>query len=255
MNIGGSPGGNEALKEKYEEMHAAGPLAWFSDGQEERELILQMGQPWTGKNVLEIGCGKGQLCWMMSEEGCRVLGVDYSKTAIANAEKLHPGVEFAVKNYRDISGSGERVVLQGVLEHLDHPWDDLLWILENLVNDHGDVITSSPAFVNPRGFVWMALHAAGAVMSKTDLHHLHPWDFEAFAKDHGYQIEWKTCDYDWANGQKMIADLMQRLPLALRDGGIRVDNTRLAELLTWLKTAAQYQPLAMGATAVYKISK
>lgn len=255
MNIGEFPDGNEALREKYEEMHARGPTAWFGDGQEERALILKMGQPWTGKTVLEIGCGEGQLCSMMAENGAKVVGIDYSHTAIAKAQESYPHLEFASKNYREVSGKGARVVLQGVLEHFDNPWDELLWIMKNLVEDHGDVITSSPAFVNPRGFIWMALHAAGAVMSKTDIHFLNPWEFESFAQKHGFSIDWRSCDFDWANGAKMVEDLTQRLPLALRDGGIRIDNTRLAELLIWIKTAAPWQPLAMGATAVYRISK
>jgi len=252
---GESPGGNEALQEKYEEMHSIGPKAWFGDGKEERELILKMGQPWTGKTVLEIGCGEGDLCGLMVEQGARVAGVDYSSVAIEKAAQKYPLVDFVAKPYREVGGKGVRLVMQGVLEHFDDPWGELKWIFDNLVEEHGDVITSSPAFVNPRGFVWMALDALGAVMTKTDLHFLNPWDFEEFCKLHHYHLEWRSCDFDWANGQKMVDDLTQRIPLALKDGGIRAETKNLAVLLDWLKMAAKYQPLAMGATAVYRISK
>lgn len=234
-------------------MHQKGPAAWFGSGEEERATILSMGQPWAGKSVLEIGCGEGDLCHLMQTEGATVAGIDYSGVAISKAMEKYPDVDFAEKDYRAISGKGSRVVMQGVLEHLDDPFAELLWIMENLVET--DLITSSPAFVNPRGFVWMALDAIGAKMSKTDLHFLSPWNFEEFCKRYGYALEWRSCDYDWANGQKMVDDLMQRLPLALADGKIPFDNTHMAEFLQWLKIAAQWSPLAMGATAVYRVSK
>ncbi len=48
---------NEDLKRKYDEMHSEGPSAWFGQGEEERKLILEMGEPWP-HFILEIGCGE-----------------------------------------------------------------------------------------------------------------------------------------------------------------------------------------------------
>ena len=67
--------------------------------------------------------------------------------------------------------------MQGVLEHLDDPFTELKWMMDNLLTEKGDVITSSPCFLNTRGIVWMTLDMLGAVMSKTDLHYLDPWEF------------------------------------------------------------------------------
>ncbi len=147
--------------------------------------------------------------------------------------------------------------MQGVLEHLDDPFAELKWMMDNLLGENGDVITSSPMFVNPRGFVWMTLHMLGAVMSKTDLHFLNPWDFECFCMDNGYKLEWTSTDHSWANGVDMIEDLKHRIPLALRDGKIDYNPIRIEDFLDWLRKSARMIDLGpnLGATAIYKITK
>ena len=261
-NIGAAPQGNEALKEVYDKMHHEGPGAWFDDGAEERELILKMGEPWSdgygGLEVLEIGCGEGWLSELIATRTVKVTGIDYSEEAIKKAKLREKHfLMFECINYRDINFRFDRIVMQGVLEHLDNPFVELKWMMDNLLVDGGDVITSSPMFVNPRGFVWMALHAVGAVMSKTDLHFLNPWDFEGFCKDNGYSLKWTSCNHSWANGVRMIEDFRKRLPLALRDGGIHIDVNKLAELFRWLAGSGPMIELGsnLGATAVYRISK
>ena len=250
------PATNAELKEKYEEMHAEGPTAWFDDGAEERETILKMGEPWN-MTVLEVGCGECDLAVMIEKRGSPVLALDYSETAINIARERNPSIQSYVENYRDHQTRHERLVLQGVLEHLDSPFVELKWMMDNLLVDGGDVITSSPMFVNPRGFVWMALNAIGAVMSKTDLHFLNPWDFEAFAAEEGYKLKWTSCNHSWANGVRMIEDFRRRLPLALQDGKLPVDLGKLEDLYIWLSKAGPKIDLGpnLGATAVYKITK
>ena len=247
---------NEGLKAKYDEMHSQGPTAWFSDGQNERELILAMGEPWGGKSVVEIGCGEGDLCKMIAYLGGRPWGIDYSKVALEKARSKYVALEFVEIDYRDMKQVADRLVLQGVLEHLDDPFTELKWMIDNLLAPQGDVITSSPGFINPRGFVWMSLHMVGAVMSKTDLHHLNPWDFEEFCSNNGYRLTYQSTDMAWASSDDMIKDLTQRLPLALRDGKISYEPERLHAFLSWLEKAGPLIPLDRkwgGASIVYRI--
>lgn len=252
---------NEGLRAKYDEMHSHGPTAWFSDGQNEREAILAMGEPWVGRAMLEIGCGEGDLSAMMAGKGAEIQAIDYSALAIEKASKKYPYLQFVCDNYRlekfvDVGVKYDRLVMQGVLEHLDDPFTELKWMIENLLAPGGDVITSSPGFINPRGFVWMALHMAGAVMSKTDLHHLNPWDFEKFCSDNGYLLTYQSTDMAWASSDDMIKDLTQRLPLALKDGKIAYEPERLQAFLAWLEKAGPLIPLDRkwgGAVIVYRI--
>ncbi len=251
---------NELLREVYDKMHSEGPGAWFDDGAEERETILKMGEPW-GFGTLEIGCGEGDLASMIAERTLPdgLVAIDYSEEAIRKAkEKYREMCFFAKLNYREIIEKNRysRLVLQGVLEHLDNPFVELKWMMDNLLADGGDVITSSPMFVNPRGFVWMALNAVGAVMSKTDLHFLNPWDSEQFCKESGYRLEWTSCNHSWANGKRMIEDFEKRLPLALKDGNLPL-SIKVTELIAWLAWAGPMIDLGpkLGATAVYHIWK
>jgi len=255
-----SQGGNEALKEVYNEMHKQGASAWFGQGTEERELILKVGEPWKEIDVYEIGCGEGELVDMIFQRqkdfGGRIWGLDYSEVAIQKAkEKYNHPYTYKLGNYRDQIHRCQRIVMQGVLEHLDDPFTELKWMMDNLLTEKGDVITSSPAFFNPRGFIWMALHTAGAVMSKTDLHFIDGNDVEDFCKKNGYGFGFRTCDFDWANGNRMMEDLRQRIPLALKDGNLRMD--RIEYLLNWLQNARKTIRWEgdCGATAVYRITK
>jgi len=249
---------NKDLKAKYDEMHSQGPSAWFGQGEEERRLILEMGEPWENKVVLEIGCGEGQLSKEIFKKGAYVAGIDYSAQAILKAkEKIesYPKLVFLEMNYKACPTfcKYNTIVMQGVLEHLDNPFDELKWMMDNLLSDHGDVITSSPCFLNPRGIVWMALDMLGAVMSKTDLHYLNPCDFQNFCHDNHYSMDWETCDYGWAQDVDMVSDLRKRIPLALKDGNLPYSEEKFLKFIEWLD--CRLFCTNHGATAVYKISK
>ena len=215
-----------------------------------------MGEPWEG-SVLEIGCGEGDLGKMLwDRDGNCYHGIDYSKEAIAKAHQKYPTIPFTCSDYRthvEMNMHWDRIVMQGILEHLDNPFTELKWMMDNLLADKGDVITSSPCFLNPRGIVWMTLDMLGAVMSKTDLHYLNPCDFQNFCYDNSCLLEWDTCDYSWAHDVDMITDLKKRIPLALKDGGIPYSEDNLSAFIEWLD--CRYFPTNHGATVVYRISK
>jgi len=256
-NIGGCHVNNAKLKNKYNEMHKKGPSAWFDDGENEREGIIMAGGNWAGVKVLEIGCGEGDLCVIMDGQGASVMGIDYSETAIDKATSKWPGMKFRVSHYRAIKWRGQRVVMMGVLEHLDNPFKELEWIMHNMVEDGGDCIVSCPCFLNPRGIVWMTLHLLGAVMSKTDLHFINPWDMEKFCKGR-YELEMSSIDYPWGYGEKMVRDLEKRIPLALQDGKLKpIQPKDLESFLAWLEFCGAYiiNSSMNGAVGIYRISK
>lgn len=208
---------------------------------------------WKGRSVLEIGCGEGELLSRIVEAGAaHCLGIDYSKTAIAKAKKNYP----EIKNQFDVSKyyryrphlHPDILVLQGVLEHLDRPFDELEWMIDHWKPQ--TVITSSPCFINLRGVIWMTLASIGAVMSKTDLHFLHPWDFMIFCENRGYKIRAKDCDWDWGNSAGMIEDFEMRIPLALKDAGLPPAKD-LKGFFDWLRQIPG--TFQHGATMVYRI--
>ncbi len=255
---------NKDLKAKYNEMHSEGQSAWFDSGDIERQAILEIGEPWDESGILkilEIGCGDGGLVGQIATQcgGAEVHGVDYSEEAIEKARNRmlsrHRGANIALAtiDYREVKHRYGRIVMQGVLEHLDKPFEELQWMIEHFKPK--TVITSSPAFLNPRGIIWMTLDMLGAVMSKTDLHYLDYWSFEQFCKEHHYKLEIKSVDFEWASRWKMVEDLKQRIPLALKDGNIPYDERKLMRFIVWLACGTPFdmaQGLG-GATNVYRI--
>jgi SAM-dependent methyltransferase len=245
---------NKNLRQKYEQMHNRGSSAWFDDGELERTAILKSVR-WKNKTVLEIGCGEGDLLSLIAKSGPGLCyGIDYSETAIATAQKKHPELSLWAGDYKNFGILRcDILVMQGVLEHLDDPFAELKEMIDKF--QARAVVTSSPSFINPRGIVWMTLDMLGAVMSKTDLHYLFPWQFQRFCDNNNYSLEMVSIDNSWGYGIKMINDLRQRIPLALKDGNIKYDNGKLVEFLNKLIHISIQVPRSdnTGATMIYKI--
>jgi 2-polyprenyl-3-methyl-5-hydroxy-6-metoxy-1,4-benzoquinol methylase len=251
---------NQELTQVYNKVYKNDSSSFYSFNTfPESKLILEMLPQWNGLKVLEIGCGEGRLAAMLSFAGAKqVDALDYSEEAIKIAQSRIrlDNVHYRCCDYTQVQERYDVVVLQGVLEHLDAPFSALESMLHTLLHDGGSLITSSPSFVNPRGYVWMTLQTLFAVpMSLTDIHFLCPFDFEEFARTKGYALEFRSTDQDWGAGQRMLIDFQKRLPNALRDAGL--DGTQVAALLTWLEKTTQYQTHTeySGATLAYKISK
>ena len=111
-----------------------------------------------------------------------------------------------------------------------------------------------PGFLNIRGIVWHTLDMLGAVMSKTDLHYIDPWEVTSFCNAQNYDHARMTIDMDWGNGKKMLEDLHKRIPLALKDGGLTCGGMPdVNRFLEWLEKASQYFVHEEGAVNIYRI--
>ncbi len=244
---------NQSLKHLYDEMHKQGPDAWFDDGLLEREAIMEIGQDWRGLRVLEIGCGEGDLGIEILKWTDDYLGVDYSDEAVAKAQRNLSPHYAVVANYKKFNTKRpfDRIVMQGVIEHLDDPWTELDDIIDRLLKPKGDIVLSCPCFENLRGAIWMTLSMVGAVMSKTDKHFISQHDFEAYCDKRPYESLSVTVDMDWASGDKMLKDLRQRIPLALKDGNLEQKDQRYFE---WLGNMTSKKLRGEGAVQVWKIS-
>lgn len=49
---------------------------------------LKLGKPNASSFVLDVGCGRGELCFMLAYKGVRVVGIDYSADSIALCNEL-----------------------------------------------------------------------------------------------------------------------------------------------------------------------
>jgi SAM-dependent methyltransferase len=251
---------NQDLTQVYNKVYKNDSTTFYSFNTfPESKLIIDMLPRWNGLKVLEIGCGEGRLAAMLSFAGAeQVDALDYSEEAIKIAQsriKLE-NVHYRCSDYTKVEERYDVVVLQGVLEHLDAPFTALDYMMQHLVHEKGCLITSSPSFLNPRGYVWMTLQTLFAVpMSLTDIHFLCPFNFEDFARSKGYDLEFRSTDQDWGAGERLLLDFKKRLPNALRDAGL--DSSKVAALLAWLEKTTRYQTQTeySGATIAYKIRK
>ena len=158
------------------------------------------------------------------------------------------------EEYPDSRNDPDVIVMQGVLEHFDNPWKSLDGIIEKFKPK--TIITSMPCFLNPRGIIWMTLDMLGAVMSKTDLHFINPWDVQKYSNERNYKLIWNTIDKDWASGKKMYDDMVRRIPLAIKDGKLPWDANKFGQFGIWFEMMLNWSDLdigSLGAIAIYRI--
>lgn len=246
----------EDLKELYEKVYKKDARKFFSFLFYRDAMVIVQSAEWEGKKVLEIGCGEGGLASIIAFHGADVTAIDNSAEAIKIAKKKYSlkNCRFICCDYKDVSDRFDIVVMQGVLEHTDDPYETLLYIKNNLLLKHSKIITSSPSFLNVRGYIWMTLLLLFDVpMSLTDVHYLCPFDLEIFAEKLGGKLTYRSSDQDWGHGERLIIDFKKRLVNALRDAGMKGN---IDKLLIWLTKTLPYKNYTdfSGANIVYTIT-
>ncbi len=253
---------NKDLKKTYNKVYAEGAydnfFTVFNPYWIHREIIDAIPD-WRGKNVLEIGCGQGELSAQLSFAGAEsVYAIDYSEVAIklASSRISLPNVSFVCMDGNDVSDKYDIIVMSGVLEHIDKPFN----FLDKLINDNldagGSIISVMPSFMNPRGYVWMTLQILFDVpMSLTDINFFTPDEIYSYSLGRDLECSVKTFDSEWGCGDRFIIDFKKRLPNALRDA--KLDGTHVEKLLNWLDVAKQYHSIndMSGAQMICRLSK
>lgn len=212
---------------------------------------------WDGKRVMDVGCGTGDMCGMIANAGAKsVLGVDFSDTAIAEAQSKYqaPNLTFLCGDVKMIDDRFDVIISNGTLEHMDDPFKTLK-MLKGMLTPGGSLILTSPNWLNPRGYILQTLwHLFRAPITLADLHYLTPLDFEEWSKELGMDLTWSTVDHEWGGGMKMINDFKRRLPNVSRDAGWKVSQEQIDRFLAWLeKRAVPFKGDAKegGAVGVY----
>ena len=126
------------------------------------------------KRVLDIGCGNGHLCKLLSDKGIECVGIDPIPDAITQAKKVFPKGEFYVIScYEDtISqslGKFDIVTSTEVIEHLYFP-RKLISFTKNYLETNGIFIITTPDYSS----YWRNL--AISLANKWDYHHSPLWD-------------------------------------------------------------------------------
>jgi cyclopropane-fatty-acyl-phospholipid synthase len=86
-------------------------------------LVCRKLQLKPGMHVLDIGCGWGSFAQYAAEQyGVRVTGITISGRQVELAKEICHGlpVEIQLKDYRDVSGTFDRIVSLGMFEHVGY---------------------------------------------------------------------------------------------------------------------------------------
>jgi 2-polyprenyl-3-methyl-5-hydroxy-6-metoxy-1,4-benzoquinol methylase len=214
---------------------------------------------WSGKYVLDVGCGTGMMCAIIADAGAKsVLGIDYAESAIAeaNASHRHPALRYECRDVQTVTGTFDVIMSFGTLEHMDDPFATLK-TLKGMLKPGGSLILTCPNWANPRGYVLQTLfHLFRAPITLADIHYFTPMVFVDWAEKLGMDLDWQTVEFAWGNKEKMLKDFERRLPNVARDAGFSTTKEQIEGFLEWLKTKAlplQEQTKWNGAVGVYHL--
>lgn len=98
-----------------ESTHAAPPDQWDAELYNEKhsfvfeygKALLSLLDPRPGEQILDLGCGTGQLTRAIAEAGAHVTGMDNSPSMVEAARARYPELEFSCADARDFSYPSE----------------------------------------------------------------------------------------------------------------------------------------------------
>ena len=256
---------NKDLKKFYDKVYKRGDKKYFTKlsfeneklPSEEGEIIGEVN--WRNKTVLDIGCGAGLLCHEIAKCGAKkVVGIDFSKQAVVKAKKLHkhPVLEYFNEDVKDHKGKYDIVVSLGTLEHMDNPFNALK-LFKKFLKPKGKILVTCPNWTNHRGYILLTLAKLfDAPITLADLHYLTPIEFDGWANKLDMRLDWRTFDYDWAHGERLIKDLKKRLPNVLHDAGLPKKGKNIKDFLKWIHEhilPLDHDTKFNGATGIYML--
>ena len=125
------------------------------------------------KDVLDIGCGDGRLCSLISQAGMNIVGFDKSRGIIEAARKAHPSLSFFCIDVEQDTcpvkeTSFDAVVSTEVIEHLGKP-SKLVEMAQVVLRESGCLIISTPYHGYSKNFLI-------GLVDKWDSHHTTLWE-------------------------------------------------------------------------------
>lgn len=121
------------------------------------EAAIAQCEACDGRRVIEVGCGDGWNCDLLSKRGFEVVGTDFNEQAIDWARRMAPGVPFFCGDLTDGRFVSEHpepfdiVLAVEVIEHI--PPEDCPAAIEtmrSLVRDGGHLVVTVPSINLPK---------------------------------------------------------------------------------------------------------
>lgn len=194
-----------------------------------------------GERVLDVGTGPGLVAARAADRGAEVIGIDFSEDMLAEARRLHPGIEFRAGAADALPvGGGEFDVVVGnfVLHHTGQP-DRVLQEAFRALRPGGRTaftVWADLSKLEAFGLFFDAVeaHAGGAELPHGPLFGVSDFAvFHAMARDAGFrdssvrelQIAWRTDSIesflaafrDWAALETFPIDIRNAIERTVRE--------------------------------------
>lgn len=152
-----------------------------------RVIANSLNDTFRPKRILDIGCAKGYLVYLLQELGIDAYGVDISFYAVSCApeevkDKLY-ALDIEQENFPFPDNHFDMIILIAILEHLDH-FDILLNRIKNILRDKGYVFVIVPTpwgryatadkthiNVQPKRYWVQLFNKSGFILVKNDIWH------------------------------------------------------------------------------------
>lgn len=99
------------------------PLKYSIGSRVRDRYILNMLESNKGTRILDLGCGIGYYCELLSNFGAELIGCDLDYNAVFMAKELYPAYLFSINDAAHlpyIAGSFDKVLCSEVLEHIEN---------------------------------------------------------------------------------------------------------------------------------------
>ena len=128
---------DQTIREEYNQtyfLHSCGGYDSFKKYQgkqltDDRLLAaLYLASPNSNTSILDIGCGRGELCYALAQAGAYVVGIDYSRSAISIAEKTFldtikkDNLDFICNDFLQFKFDKkfDRIIATDLIEHIEN---------------------------------------------------------------------------------------------------------------------------------------
>ncbi|AKN33820.1 methyltransferase type 11 [Clostridium carboxidivorans P7] len=197
------------VKNDFNEISQLDELKWNHNNCYFKQLMKLV--PNTVETCLEIGCGKGELSFMLSKKSQKVIAVDLSDKMIERARVLYPNknIDYICGNILDMkfeNNSLDVIITTATAHHLPYEW--LLCFAKNKLKKGGKLIILD--LVKAKSFsdyiIWGSAFIPNIIMNllkngrlqKDDAHSKEVWE------RHGKHDTYMTMDEIKALAQKHI---------------------------------------------------
>ena len=180
-------------------------------------ILRRLGEP-TGKNIIDYGCGEGELASILANQGAHVLGLDISEAIINNAraKRTHPNLVFEQVYDNTLPAADESIdsIVSNLVFMMVPSIDGLRKIMHEsyrALRQRGRLVftITTPAFIDKDFPTFRTIFADGFRYKESG----QPYQFVLKAKD-GREITnptFRDYHYTWEDYINLVCDSGLRL--------------------------------------------